>query len=225
MMLAEKILTFLGKLNAPPVPEEITVMNPYRDEKVWSVCTAFYRKYYADNQPRKLVLGINPGRFGGGTTGIPFTDPVKLNQLCGIPNSLPQRAELSADFIYQVIEHAGGPEKFYSQVYISAVCPLGFIRNGKNMNYYDDKRLLEAVKDFCIRSIEEQMSFGLDQNRVYCIGEGKNFDFLVELNKKSRFFKEIIPLPHPRFIMQYKRKKVKKFIEAYLQSMQIARLQ
>lgn len=216
-MLAEKILSFLGQLQPPPLPGGVTVMNPYRNEVVWELCKTFYRKFYADAKPRTLVLGINPGRFGGGITGIPFTDPVKLSRYCNIPNSLPQRAELSADFIYQVIEQAGGPQKFYGKVYISAVCPLGFIRNGKNMNYYDDKKLLEAVKDFCVWSLQQQLAFGLNHEKVYCLGEGKNLDFLTRLNERHQFFKEIIPLPHPRFIMQYRRREIKKFIGKYLE--------
>jgi hypothetical protein len=218
MMLAEKILSFLGKLQPPPLPPGIAVMNPYRDKVAWDLCNTFYRKFYSDAKPRTLVLGINPGRFGGGITGIPFTDPVKLSRYCGIPNSLPQRAELSADFIYQVIEQAGGPEKFYSKVYISAVCPLGFTRHGKNINYYDDKKLLETVKDFCVQALQQQLAFGLNHDKVYCLGEGKNFEFLVRLNAHHQFFREIIPLPHPRFIMQYKRKEIKKFIGKYLQA-------
>ncbi len=35
---------------------------------------------------RYLILGINPGRFGGGITGIPFTDPIRLQNICGIEN-------------------------------------------------------------------------------------------------------------------------------------------
>lgn len=215
-MLAQKILSFLRKLQPPPLPDGITVMNPYRDKMVWEICNAFYQKFYSDEKPRTLVLGINPGRFGGGITGIPFTDPVKLSRICGIPNTLPQRAELSADFIYQVIEQAGGPEKFYSKVYISAVCPLGFTRDGKNMNYYDNKKLLLAVKDFCAHSIREQLRFGINRDKVYCLGEGKNFEFLTQLNKQNQFFTEIIPLPHPRFIMQYKRRAIKDYIGKYL---------
>ncbi|MCS6974806.1 MAG: DUF4918 family protein [Cyclobacteriaceae bacterium] len=222
MILAEKILSFLQNLSAPPLPPGVDVMNPYRDNTVWNLCESFYKKYYNDDRSRLLVLGINPGRYGGGTTGIPFTDPVKLNRHCDIPNVLPQRAELSADFIYQVIEACGGPEKFYSRIYISAVCPLGFTRNGKNMNYYDDKTLLAAVSGFCIQSIRQQLSFGLIRNRVYCLGEGKNFEFLQQVNQEHQLFGEIVPLPHPRFIMQYKRKELNKFLAIYLRILELS---
>jgi hypothetical protein len=218
LMLATQILGFLKSLQPPAVPRGIEVMNPYHDKQVWQVCQTFYHKYYADNRPRLLVLGINPGRFGGGTTGIPFTDPLKLRQQCGIPNSLPGRAELSANFIYQVIARAGGPDVFYSKVYIGAVCPLGFTQNGRNMNYYDNPRLLKAVSGFCIRALRQQLAFGLLSHRVVCLGEGKNFEFLQQINLQHKLFEEIVSLPHPRFIMQYRRKELEQHIEKYVKT-------
>ncbi len=214
-MIAEKILAFLKNLKPPRVPGGVEVMNPYKQPDVWKICEAFYRKYYSDNNPRLLMLGINPGRFGGGTTGIPFTDPVKLQQYCGIPNTLQKRAELSADFVYRVIEQCGGPDVFYRKVYIGAVSPLGFTCNGKNLNYYDDKKLLAGITAFCEQSLRHQLSFNLNTDRVICLGEGKNFEFLKQLNRKHGFFKEILPLPHPRFIMQYKRKQLAGYITQY----------
>jgi len=49
-------------------------MNPFRENpEALIVSGKFYKKYYNDNNPRFLILGINPGRFGAGVTGIPFT--------------------------------------------------------------------------------------------------------------------------------------------------------
>jgi hypothetical protein len=45
------------------------------------ICSSFYQKYYADNKKRSLIIGINPGRFGAGVTGIPFTDPIRLKRI------------------------------------------------------------------------------------------------------------------------------------------------
>lgn len=39
------------------------------------------------------ILGINPGRFGAGTTGIAFIDPIRLENECGINNSFPKKVE------------------------------------------------------------------------------------------------------------------------------------
>ncbi len=214
-MLAEKILAFLRELNPPRVPEGVEVLNPYQNPEVWKLCEAFYHRYYADNHPRILVMGINPGRLGGGTTGIPFTDPLKLKQYCGLANHLPPKAELSADFIYRVIEKTGGPDIFYRQVYIGAVSPLGFTQNGKNLNYYDDKTLWDNVKAFCIQSLRRQLYFGIKTNTVFCLGEGKNYEFLQRINQEHKLFTQIVPLPHPRFIMQYKRKHLDRYVNQY----------
>jgi hypothetical protein len=217
-MLADHILSFFKTLKLrEKLPGGVGVMNPYRDKYAFSLCKQFYRKFYADRNPRTVILGINPGRFGGGITGIPFTDPVKLEKYCDIENTLTKKAELSADFIYAMIEELGGPAKFYSRFYVGAVCPLGFTQEqGKNLNYYDLKELQEAVRGFCIRSLKKQLDFGLNRKTAYCLGEGQNFKFLSRLNSEHHFFEKIIPLPHPRFIMQYRRKLVDEFIKQYL---------
>ncbi|MEQ8425836.1 MAG: DUF4918 family protein, partial [Cyclobacteriaceae bacterium] len=173
-------------------------------------------KYYSDTHPRTFILGINPGRLGAGLTGIPFTDPVKLENDCGIPNSLSKKRELSADFIYQMIDAFGGKEKFYSKFYFGSVSPLGFTRDDKNLNYYDDPKLQHAVFPFILESLGAQIAFGLNRKVAYCLGEGKNFKFLSKLNTKEKYFDNIIPLAHPRFIMQYKRKKVHLYLDDYL---------
>jgi len=126
--LADKIIDFNASLDfRGSLPEGIRIMNPFREnEAVMDVSTAFYRKYYNDHAPRHLILGINPGRFGAGLTGIPFTDPKHLTEQCDIPYAGPRAHEPSSVFIYDMIRAFGGPEVFYRQFYISAVCPLGF---------------------------------------------------------------------------------------------------
>ena len=73
-------LDFRGKL-----PEGIRIMNPFQeDAKITSIAASFYKKYYNDCDTRRLILGINPGRFGAGETGVPFTDTKRLTDQCGI---------------------------------------------------------------------------------------------------------------------------------------------
>lgn len=180
------------------------------------LCSLFYNKFYNDDQERTLIFGINPGRFGGGITGIPFTDPLKLEKYCGIANDLKKKTELSADFIYRMIGAYGGPELFYGKFYITALSPLGFTQHEKNLNYYDIRELQETVEPFMIQSIKAQLKFGVNKEVCYCLGEGKNFKYLSSLNQKHQFFEEIIPLAHPRFIMQYRRKSLDSFVENYL---------
>jgi len=200
-----------------PLPEGVGVLFPFTEAATQQACTAFYEKYYGDGGKRQCIIGINPGRFGGGITGIPFTDPIRLQNVCGIPNSWAMKQELSSVFIYDMIAAFGGPEKFYSRFYITSVSPLGFVKNDKNLNYYDDKNLEQAITPFAISCLNEQLSWGYDRDTAFCFGEGKNFAFLQKLNGKHHFFKQIIPLPHPRFIMQYKLKQKQDYINQYLQ--------
>ena len=162
------------------------------------------------------MLGINPGRFGGGVTGIPFTDPIRLEKECGIKNDFIKKQELSSVFIYEMINAYGGAEKFYHNYYISAISPLGFVKDGKNLNYYDDKILKQRIEPFVIDCINKQLSWGIIRDVCFCIGEGENLKYLQQLNNKYQWFKEIKPVSHPRFIMQYKLKQKQTYIQQYL---------
>ncbi len=211
-----KALSYFNNLEIPPKkPKHVELLNPYKYKEVRSVVNSFFNKYFNDNKKRTYVLGINPGRFGGGITGIPFTDPVALRENCGIENSLGNKKELSSEFIYLMMEKYGGTEKFYSDFYISALYPLAFIKNGKNYNYYDEKELWKFSKPLIAESISEQINFGCNKNVVISLGK-KNAEYLSKINEEYNFFKEIKILEHPRFIMQYRRKKLNEFLEKYI---------
>jgi hypothetical protein len=182
----------------------------------------FCKKYFSDNNNRRLLLGINPGRLGAGITGVNFTAPKQLKDNCGIDHSFKPLSELSAEFIYEVIKSYGGPKKFYTDCFIGSVCPLGFIKNGKNINYYDDKKLMTAVTTFIISNIQKQVKMGFKNDYCICIGGEKNFKFLSGLNEKHQWFENIIPLPHPRFILQYRRKNKENYIQQYLSALRFA---
>jgi hypothetical protein len=95
-MWDEQLIRFHRQLSLQAkIPKGIEVLHPYRDEYTMSLCARFFKKYYHDNKPRKLLLGINPGRFGSGITGISFTDPVRLENDCGIPNHFDKRGAAS----------------------------------------------------------------------------------------------------------------------------------
>lgn len=177
----------------------------------------FLDKYYRDNRPRRILLGINPGRFGAGVTGVNFTAPRQLKEYCDIDHGFKPQSELSAEFIYEMINAYGGPEKFYARFFIGSVCPLGFMKHGKNLNYYDDKELQKTVEPFIIKNLQRLNEFNTDRTMGFSIGGEKNFGYLSSLNGRFHWFKEITPLPHPRFIMQYRRKQKSQFIQQYLQ--------
>lgn len=219
---AEKAIEFFTKLHInTSFPKGVELMNPYKDEQVVSVVREFFSKYYDDKNKRTGIFGINPGRFGAGITGIAFTDPVNLQQKCDIENKMQQKHELSSLFIYEMIEAYGGVEQFNDQFFLTAVCPLGFVKDGKNLNYYDQNDLLSAVENFIVKNIRDQIDLGLKTGKCLCLGEGKNYKYFSKLNEEHGFFGEIIPLAHPRYIMQYKRKSKEKYIGAYLNHLKI----
>ena len=214
---AKHILDFLFNLQLPfPLPKEVGVLDVHKDPAIKDVCSLFYQKFYNSNNQRSLILGINPGRFGGGVTGIPFTDPIRLQNACGIENNFVKKQELSSVFIYNMINIFGGPQKFYEQFYISSVSPLGFVKAGKNLNYYDDKNLMQSVQPFAVECINRQLSWGLRTDTCFCLGEGENYKYLQRLNEKYKWFTNVVALPHPRFIMQYKLKHQAAYIDKYL---------
>jgi len=223
--LADRIIHFNKTVNFKGIlPAGISIMNPYRESEEALRCSSlFFRKYYSDNNERRFIIGINPGRFGSGLTGVSFTDPKRLEEKCGISTSLPRTHEPSSEFIYHMIDAYGGVEKFYKHFYINSVCPLGFTQTNEkgkevNYNYYDRKDLQEAVLPFIISSLKTQIKLGLSTEVAYCLGFGKNHAFLKKLNAEYHFFKTLIPLEHPRFIKQYKAKFENEYIEKYLEA-------
>jgi hypothetical protein len=227
MMFSDSVIRFLTGLEfSGSLPDGITVLNPYRNNpEILRVIVQFYHKFYNDNNTRHLILGINPGRFGAGVTGIPFTDTKRLSEKCGltIPDLI--TFETSSVFIYDMIEAFGGVRKFYNKFFISAVCPLGFTavtrRNSVvNYNYYDSKQLTEAVLNFVIENLKLQLEFGIERDICFCLGTGKNYKFLLDINNRISFFGNIVPLEHPRYIMQYKTKKKSIYIKKYIRELQ-----
>jgi hypothetical protein len=193
----------------------VTVMNPYVEPEVKRYIRAFLDKYFSDKRERTLILGINPGRFGAGITGVTFTDPVALAEECGIPNQMARKRELSSIFIYSVINHLGGPKEFYRRFFVSAICPLGFTRGGVNLNYYDVRKLETAVTPFIVSSIEKQIAMGCSRDRVVILGRGTNAEFFRRLNTKHEWFDVVHAVDHPRFILQYRRKEEESYVRIY----------
>ncbi len=222
---ADRIIEFNRSLEFKgELPKGIRIMNPFKEnDAIIPISSSFYKKYYYDNKTRYLILGINPGRFGAGVTGVPFTDTKRLTNECGLKYSGKETHEPSSVFVYDVIEAYGGIRKFYRKFYINSVCPLGFTisdSNGKekNYNYYDDKELMKAVYSFVVDSIKKQIDFGIKTDTCYCFGTGRNEKFLKLINDENGFFKRIIALEHPRYVMQYKARSKRKYIDKYLKA-------
>jgi hypothetical protein len=224
MSFAERIIKFNHalKYEGETLPPGIQVMNPFSEPgEAMKIADLFYRKYYNDDRPRSLILGINPGRFGAGLTGIPFTDPKRLMAECQIPYEGRITHEPSSAYVYEVIRAYGGTEAFYGKFHINSLCPLGFTKtdaNGrvKNYNYYDSKELAAATRGFIVANIKKQLALGVHPDTCICLGTGKNEGTLQGLNKEYGFFKKIVALEHPRFIMQYRSARKPFYIDKYI---------
>jgi len=224
MTLADKIIHFIEQLHytGDPLPPDIRIMNPYREsDQAMEISKTFYKKFYSDDNKRHLVLGINPGRFGAGLTGVPFTDTKRLVSECHIPYNGKISHEPSSVFVYEMIRAFGRTEAFYSKFYINSLCPLGFTiadekGKEKNYNYYDSPALMKATTSYIIENIHKQIGLGVQTDVCFCFGTGKNENFLRKLNDEHQFFGKIVALEHPRFIMQYKAKSVQTYIDKYL---------
>ena len=220
--LAEKIIRFNRELEfSGKLPPGIKVLNPFRENpEIARISEKFYRKFYDDLHKRKMIIGINPGRLGAGATGIPFTDTKRLKEKCGISIHSVHTHEPSSVFMYELIDSYGGPDIFYHDFYINSVSPLGFVKlnsigNRVNCNYYDFPFLFETLKDFITENLKKQIRFGFDTSICYALGI-KNARFLSIINKKEKFFDRIIPLEHPRYIVQYRKKEMNAFADRFV---------
>ena len=226
---AQKVLQFNNELSkiSMELPDGFKIINPFngnQKDTVNKITLEFYKKLYNDNNKRRLILGSSPARRGTAITGVPFEDAAHLQKETGIMIDKFYINKSSSGFLYDVIETYGGCEKFYSDFYMNFVCPLGIVKisskgNEVNCNYYDSKKLQAALYQLIVRSIQTQIDFGIDTSVCYCIGSGQNYDFLTKINNEYHFFQKIIPLEHPRFIMQYNSKRKDIFLEKYLKAL------
>ena len=215
------LLHFLSTFPLPThLPAGVAAQSPFREPAVQALLSRFAQQYYADNQPRVAVLGINPGRLGMGRTGVAFTDPAALAEFCGIENNLPrQRPELSTQFIYKMIVEMGGPVTFYQHFYLGSIYPLVLLREGLNYNYYDSPALTKALWPDMQLSLRQQVqNLGLRTDVAVSLGK-RNGTFLQRLNDELGLFEKIIILDHPRYLMQYRRRDIEANVAHYVETL------
>ena len=224
--LPSQLPHFLAGFPLPgALPPGIEAQNPFREPAVQALAQRFADKFYADNQPyqvrpRVALLGINPGRLGMGRTGVAFTDPVALREVCGIANDLPRgRPELSTQFVYRVVAALGGPAEFYRHFFLSSIYPLVLLHQGLNYNYYDSPALIKTLWPDLQRSLRQQVAdFGLRRDVAVSLGK-RNGEFLTKLNKELQLFDKIVVLDHPRYLMQYRRRDLEANVANYVKTL------
>jgi len=219
-MMCNHILSYYAGLKPNwRLPKGVKLIYPFDQPDVLGLMKIYYEKYYSDEEPRHFLFGINPGRLGAGMTGIPFTDPIHLETHCGIVNDVKKKHELSSIFIYEMMEATGGVDYFHMHFYVSSLCPLGFTKEAKNYNYYDSKELYAAVKPKMVKAIKRQISAYCHTDVAFSLGQGKNFKVFNELNTQYGWFEKIVPLPHPRWVMQYRRKTKELYLDEYVEKL------
>ncbi len=217
MSFYKKYFNFIDQLDFPQtLPNGVEILNPFKTESTYSISHTFYQKFYSDSKPRVFLIGINPGRFGAGVTGVPFTDPIRLEHNCGISNDLAKRQELSSVFVYDMIHAFGGVKEFYSQVFFTSVSPLGFVKDGRNVNYYDFPEVRDYLEPYMVKALHQQIAIGAVVRKAFCLGQGENFKYLQRINSQHHFFDAIDSLPHPRWVMQYRLRQKQQYLDEYI---------
>ncbi len=206
------------------LPPQYRLMNPFATGKALDLSAVFYRQFYSDNKKRHLILGINPGRHGAGVTGIPFTDTKRMREIGIDPQDI-RTYEVSAEFMSQLMHQYGGTEKFYADFYINSPSPLGLLQqnskgNWINANYYDHRTLSDALSPLIAYAIDYYCQMPIHCSTVYVLGQGQNYKFLTRWNTQHPTFDRVIPLPHPRYVMQYQHKNIATITREYLMQLQ-----
>ncbi|MDR0139214.1 DUF4918 family protein [Metabacillus idriensis] len=112
--------------------ENITILDGFYQNV--GLVKKYYETMYKLQGERIVLCGINPGRKGAGKTGIPFIDFKGASYI--LSDFFDNDRESSAQFILTIIKEVG-IEKFYKRAYMTNISWFGFMKNGKNLNYYN----------------------------------------------------------------------------------------
>ena len=107
---------------------------------------------------------------------------------------------------------------------MNSVCPLGFLRDKGNVrwvnyNYYDTPALQAAATPFILQTLPQQIALGCEVDRVVIMGK-KNGAYFRKINDAHGFFREVIEVPHPRFVAQYRRRFMDDYVEEYIRALE-----
>mgnify|MGYP000642076562 FL=1 len=74
------------------------------------------------------------------------------------------------------------------------------------------------MESFIITKLKQQIEFGFETDVCFSLGK-KNAKYLEYINSKEHLFGKIIPLDHPRYIVQYKSRQKEDYISGYLKKL------
>jgi len=190
---------FLGALGR----ENICVLSNFLSHR--QVMEDFWRRFYPEELPRRVICGLNPGRFGAGLTGVPFTDFQTLSRW--MPSVEGQDTEPSAQFFAKIVD-AIGVDSFFQRFYVTNVSAVGYVKDGRNLNYHDlPADALEVVE----QNFTEEMRL-VAPTRVVALG--KHAYATVKKTLPSDI--DITYLAHPSWIMTYRRRELDAWVQRYV---------
>lgn len=148
-----------------------------------------YAKKYGQGKRRTLLLGMNPGPWGMGQTGVPFgdvqyvrdwmgiegahTQPARLHPKRPVQGFACKRREPSGSRLYGwASARFGSAEAFFAEFYVVNYCPLLFFdKEGKNLTPPQlGVKAVEVLETACdahldaiVRSMEPEFVVGVGQ--------------------------------------------------------------
>lgn len=197
--------------------EGITILNGFL-QNIDQV-RSYYQEYYSTKSKRIVLCGINPGKNGAGKTGVPFIDFKSLTHL--LPGINQYDSENSAQFVWSIINQIG-TELFFEKVYLTNISWFGFIKDGKNFNYYN---LPSHLSDTFTESFLKEMD--LVQPKVIIPLSKEVEQTLIGMKKRGKLNYSIASrLPHPYYCsigdraLKYKDIYVEK-IQSYIEELNV----
>jgi uracil-DNA glycosylase len=185
---------------------DICIPSDFLLEEGQAAIDAFWNTYYPEGPPRTVICGLNPGRFGAGQTGIPFMDFLSLSQL--LPGIQRLDSERSAGFIFRVVQ-AYGAEAFFQRFYVTNVASVGFLRDGKNLNY---PALPEQALEIVERNFLAEMEI-VKPERIISLGREVHRTVLKLLGDRVECES---CLPHPAWVATYRSASMGEWVGRYV---------
>jgi hypothetical protein len=218
MLFKDHVIEFYKNFEKPDgLPKNVVIHNPFEDAARREAIEAFYEKFFADTQVRVHILGINPSKLTSTSTGVNYTDGFALASYCGIDNQFSKSRELTSDFFYRVVQAMGGAGQFYERIFAWAMMPLSITNNGNYTNYYD---LIENIGvEEIVRKNISWISKLPSTGKAVILGSGENMKYFQSLEGSPFGYNEVIYLPHPRWILQYNRKNIDKYLKMYIDAL------
>ncbi len=164
------------------------VYNPLR--YAWEIHEAYIRKFGAGAPGRTLLVGLNPGPWGMGQTGVPFGDPRLVRDWMGLSGhvvaprrchpdrpvvglSSTRREESGTTLYGWARERFGTAERFFAKFWIIGYCPLlMFDSAGKNVTPADFRKGTPAFEQLlaaCDAHLREVLA-AVEPERVVGLG-------------------------------------------------------